>query len=106
MGAGRIFHFDTSGLEPAVLALAPTQERSILDIEHPAVDRARRLRPGQRARRVASAETAVPQWWGKHPRSERSSLPRALLALMRWKGPMGVSVRMASLKTQVLQRTV
>jgi hypothetical protein len=28
------------------------------------------------------------------------------LALMRWKGPMGVSVRMACLKTQVLQRTV
>jgi hypothetical protein len=29
-----------------------------------------------------------------------------LLALMRWKGTMGVSVRMASLETQVLQRTV
>src|SRR5437868_15529690 len=26
---------------------------------------------------------------GKHPRSERSSLPRALLALMWWKGPWG-----------------
>jgi len=38
-----------------------TQERSILRIERPALARARRLRPCQRTRRVASAETAVPQ---------------------------------------------